>query len=355
MPWPSQGSAAAEISGIGSLGSARGDAVAPIASLTKLVTALVVLQAHPLSSFAPGPAIPLTAADVATYNADLALKQSVLKVAAGETLTERQALEGLLIPSANNIAHVLARWDAGTTAAFVAKMNAMAASLGLAHTHFAGPSGYGPASVGTALDMVRLGADALANPTIASITAMGEVNLPVAGIVINFDYALGHDGIIGIKTGSAAGGGDFIFAARKVVAGHSLTVVGAVLSQGGPSPIDTALTAGEKLATAAFAQVRSFTVLAAGVTAVRVRAPWSSSAVVGRTVRAVQYFGLTGTEAKFHTVISPAIARGPTRKVHQGERLGTVTVSVGSTTSTVAVVASGGLAGPSLRWRLTRL
>ncbi len=67
-----------------------------------------------------------------------------MPVQPGEELTERQLLNGLLVHSANNFADVLAQWDAGTMPAFVAKMNAAAAALGMAHTHYADASGLDP-------------------------------------------------------------------------------------------------------------------------------------------------------------------------------------------------------------------
>src|ERR1022692_2129589 len=83
----------------------------------------------------------MTAADHAAWIRDVEEGDSSLEVVAGERLTERQLLEGLMIPSACNIADYLARWDAGSVAAFVRKMNATATALGLRHTHYADASG----------------------------------------------------------------------------------------------------------------------------------------------------------------------------------------------------------------------
>ena len=129
------------------LGAHGGSAPVPIASLAKIMTAYVVLRDHPLPAGGSGPAITVTAADAAAYASDQRQGQSVVKVAAGEKLTERQALEAMLIPSGNNIASMLARWDAGSEGAFVAKMNARARSLGLRSTRYADASGADPATV----------------------------------------------------------------------------------------------------------------------------------------------------------------------------------------------------------------
>jgi D-alanyl-D-alanine carboxypeptidase (penicillin-binding protein 5/6) len=356
LPWPSRGAAAVELRGGGAFGAVHGTLVTPLASVTKLMTALVVLKRHPLASGASGPTLTVTAADAALYRADRASGQSVLKVRPGEQLSELQALEGLLVPSANNIAVLLARWDAGSVARFVEEMNAMAATLALKHTHFVEPSGLAPGNAGTAIDMMHLGLDALANPTIATIVGFGEVSLPVAGIVLNYDYDVGHHGIIGIKTGSSsAAGGTFVFAARRSIDGRPVTVVGAVLKQEGPSVLAAALAAGERLANAALNAVGSFSVVRAGQTVLRVSAPWGSRPVLGTAARAVSYFGVPGTTAVIRTVLSPVLTGGRVRSLTAGERLATLEVTVGGHTTSVPVVASRGLGAPTLRYRLTRL
>src|SRR4029077_6125143 len=88
----------------------------------------------------PGPVIAVAAADAAAYARGQRQGQSAVRVAAGEKLTGRQALEAMLIPSGNNIASLLARWDAGSEAAFAAKMKTRARQLGLGGTRHAAAS-----------------------------------------------------------------------------------------------------------------------------------------------------------------------------------------------------------------------
>src|SRR5207244_12936930 len=97
-----------------------------IASLAKVMTAYLVLRDHPLRLGQDGPAITLTDADVADTDRRRRQRESVVSIAAGEQLTERQALQALLLPAANNIAAVLARWHAGAVARFVVRMKAVA-------------------------------------------------------------------------------------------------------------------------------------------------------------------------------------------------------------------------------------
>ena len=168
------------------------------------MTAYLVLRDHPLRLGEDGPTITLTDADVADTDRRRRQRESVVSVAAGEQLTERQALQALLLPSANNIAAVLARWDAGSADRFVARMNAAARSLGMTHTRYTDPSGYDDATVSTAADQVRIVDRAMRLPVFASIVATPSATLPVAGTVHNTNTLLGHNGFVGVKTGSTA-------------------------------------------------------------------------------------------------------------------------------------------------------
>jgi serine-type D-Ala-D-Ala carboxypeptidase (penicillin-binding protein 5/6) len=178
--------------------------------------------------------------------------QSVVKVAAAEKLTERQALEALLIPSGNNIASLLARWDAGSEAAFAAKMNTRARQLGLRSTRYADASGADPATVSTAAGQFRLTVAALQIPAFPQIVALPQVTLPVAGVAYNVNAGLGHDGITGVKTGSSSqAGGCLAFAAIRTVAGSPVTIVGVVLgvraTAARPSELGGVISAAENL------------------------------------------------------------------------------------------------------------
>ncbi len=161
---------------------------AAIASVAKVMTAYLVLRDHPLRLGEDGPTITLTDADVADTDRRRGQQESVVSVAAGEQLTERQALQALLLPSANNIAAVLARWDAGSEDRFVARMNAAARSLGMTHTRYTDPSGYDDATVSTAADQVRIVDRAMRLPVFASIVATPSATLPVAGTVHNTEH-----------------------------------------------------------------------------------------------------------------------------------------------------------------------
>jgi D-alanyl-D-alanine carboxypeptidase (penicillin-binding protein 5/6) len=246
--WPADGQAAFVQTGQSEVQAGPNQHPAPIASVAKVMTAYLVLRDHPLEPGRDGPTITLTAADVADTHRRRRQQESVVSIAAGERLTERQALQALLLPSANNIAAVLARWDAGSLDRFVDRMNATARSLGMNQTRYTDPSGYDDATVSTAADQVRIVDRAMGLPVFASIVATPSATLPVAGTVHNTDALLGHNGFVGVKTGSDdAAGGCFAFRAIRSLDGKQTTITGVVLGQPGRDRIAAGLSAAEAL------------------------------------------------------------------------------------------------------------
>lgn len=351
LPWPSQGEATVGVLGVGSLGSYGPNTPTAVASIAKVMTAYVILTTHPLTATSSGPTIAITPSDVVAYQRERAQQDSVLAVAAGEVLTERQALEGMLIPSGDNIAQLLARWDAGSTAAFVGRMNAAAARLGLRHSHFAGPSGLNSATVSTPGDLVRLGAAALRLPAFAAIVAKPQVVLPVAGLAFNVNSLVGHQGVVGIKTGSTPlDGASLLFDAHRTVHGRSVTILGAVLAQQGLQPLAAALDGSLRLINAAASRVSLLTALPAGATVGVIRAPWGGAPIVLTTPYAVRVLGWPGLPVSVQVQVQPLGT-----SVLAGQKVGTAVVTVGAQVVTLPLVAAHALGGPSLRWRLLRL
>ena len=352
LPWPSSGEAAVALPGFGLLGSSGPARAVPIASLAKVMTALVVLQDHPLSPGEGGPLVSITAADQAIYQAENAVGDSVTPVAAGERFSELQLLETLLIPSADNVAPVLARWDAGSDAAFVARMNTLAARLGLTATHYADENGLSPSTVGTALDQLKLAEAGAANPVLMSIVGQPALTLPDGTTLSNYDTLLGRNGVIGIKTGSTtAAGGCFMLAAHGVVNGRQVLVLGVVLGQHSSPLIGAALKASQALIRPALAAVRVFTLVPAGTTVAEVVSPWASPVAV-KTTRAITVEALPGMTAH----LSVKLTRGPHPAVSRaGSAVAAVTASVGAQSETVPAATVAAVPAVPIKWRLERL
>jgi len=128
----------------------------PIASITKLMTALVVTDAgQPLDE-----RIEITKADVAHT------KGVYSRLPAGAKLTRGELMHLALMSSENRAAHALGRTYPGGLTAFVRAMNAKAKALGMTRSHFADPSGLSPENVASPRDLVKLVLAAAKNPVI---------------------------------------------------------------------------------------------------------------------------------------------------------------------------------------------
>jgi D-alanyl-D-alanine carboxypeptidase (penicillin-binding protein 5/6) len=143
LPWPANAQAALGAQDYGVLETHNTATPVPIASVAKVITALAILQKKPLALGAQGPTLTLDATDVASYNSYVAQGGSNTKVAEGETISEYQALQALLIPSSNNMADSLVRWAFGSPSAYVTYADQMLKGGGLTKTVVGDSSGFG--------------------------------------------------------------------------------------------------------------------------------------------------------------------------------------------------------------------
>jgi D-alanyl-D-alanine carboxypeptidase (penicillin-binding protein 5/6) len=245
--WPLRGQGA-YVLGSGRPAGSPDEQPVPIASVAKVMTAYVVLQHYPLRAADRGPRFVVDQRDVVDTERRRHEGQSVVEVRAGEQLTEREALVAILLPSANNIAVLVARQVSGSVASFVAEMNRTARALGMSHTTYTDPSGYDDGTVSTALDQLRLARLVAEDETLAAIMATRSYWLPVAGEVTNTNALLGHDGFVGMKTGSdEAAGGCFMFQSERHTESGTRSLIGVVLGQRGDDLIAAGLYAAKQL------------------------------------------------------------------------------------------------------------
>ena len=232
FPWPSQGQAAVAIPALGYAEQSGPELPVPVASLAKMATAVVVLRDHPMPMGSSGPSILITGDEASQFGVDLANNETTIPLQAGESITELQLLQALMVASANDAAYTLAEWDAGSQAAFVAKMNGLATSVGAVNSHFVDSSGFDPQSVSTAADMLRIAATGMAIPAFAWVVDEPAATVPMAGVITNVVALIGTNGIVGVKSGyTSQAAGCMVLAARRTVGGHSLLVLAAVLGQ----------------------------------------------------------------------------------------------------------------------------
>ncbi|WP_406225963.1 serine hydrolase [Streptomyces albidoflavus] len=241
MPWPTEGQATVTVDGIGSLGSYGEQKPIPIGSVAKVMTAYTILREHPVKKGTEGERLTIDAKAQQDY--ENAGQESTVKVTEGQKISVKEAIEAIMLPSANNIARQLARWDSdGDEAAFVEKMNKYAAELGMENTTYTDPSGLKETTVSSAEDQVKLGKAVMEFETFSSVVRLPNYESTTSGQrEKNYNFLVPMYGVVGIKTGSTTkAGGNLLFAAEKVVDGEKQLIIGAVFGQHAPPILDTA-------------------------------------------------------------------------------------------------------------------
>lgn len=240
MPWPEEGQGAVEVEGVGSIGGYGKQKSAPIASVAKVMTAYVILKQHPIAGKETGPEIEV---DKKAGEDAGRLDESNAPIKEGQKYTERQMLQLLMIPSGNNTARLLARWDAKSEKAFVAKMNAAAKDLGMNDSTYTDPSGLEASTKSTPADQIKLAEAVMKNDVFREIVNMPQADIPGVGKTIyNNNNILLQPGVSGIKTGSSTpAGGNLVWAADTIIDGKSRRVIGAVMGAEADGTLDNKL------------------------------------------------------------------------------------------------------------------
>ncbi|MFE0035743.1 hypothetical protein [Streptomyces sp. NPDC059015] len=353
LPWPAKGQAYMAASGLGTLGSSGEQKPVPIASVTKSMTAYVILKNHPLKPGEPGPMIEIDAKGEAEGQLDKTDNESTLNtVKKGDKISLRDALAAIMIPSANNIARQLARWDSGSEKAFVEKMNAAADELGMKNTTYTDPSGLDATTVSTAEDQVKLGLKLVEVKALMDITKLPEWTDPSGKTWRNYNELPPYDGALGIKTGSTTkAGGNLLFAAHKMVGDTDQLIVGAVLAQYDTPILGTAIKASRELMLATQDALKNATIVKKGqvVGVVEDGLGGSVPLVATKDVKAVGWSGLT---VKLELTNGGKV---PPHEAAAGTVVGSLTVGEGASQVTVPVALQEALAEPGFGARLTRL
>ncbi|MEU0674828.1 D-alanyl-D-alanine carboxypeptidase [Streptomyces sp. NPDC006172] len=352
LPWPGEGQGSMDVTGIGTMSGFGDQKPVAIGSVAKAMTAYVVLKDHTLKSGAEGPAITVDAIAEKEGGYDVSGGESTLNtVKTGDKLTLRQALSAVMIPSANNIARLLARWDAGNEAAFIAKMNATAKQLGMTNTTYTDASGLKETTVSTAADQVKLGNELVKIPALVEITKLPKWFDPTGKEWRNYNTLVPYDNAIGLKTGSTSkAGGNLLFAATKEVGGKTVTLVGAVLGQHTSPIIDTVNAVSKTALLAAQDAMTSAKILKKGdvVGYVDDKMGRHTPVVATEDVSAVGWAGLT-VKLSFAPGEVPHTAKA-------GTQVGTLTVGDGvSGAVKVPVALKSELAEPGFLDKLTRV
>ncbi|WP_405860651.1 D-alanyl-D-alanine carboxypeptidase [Streptomyces sp. NBC_01515] len=351
LPWPSEGQGWMDVNGIGTMGDFGKQTPVAIGSVAKAMTAYIVLKDHPLKAGTEGEKITVDATAEKEGGYDKDGESTLNTVKAGDILTEKQALSAIMIPSANNIARLLARWDAGSEAAFIKKMNDTAKSLGMTNTTYTDASGLKETTVSSAEDQVKLGNQLVKIQALMDITKLPSWVDPSGHKWTNYNRLVPYNNSLGIKTGTTtAAGGNLLFAATKEVGGETAVVVGAILGQHTAPIIDTVNAVSKTAMLAAQDAMTSAKILKKGTVVGYVddQLGGHTPVVVTKDVAAVGWAGLK-VKLSFAADAVPHTAKA-------GTKVGTLTVGDGSSGAVkVPVALQKDLAEPALTSKLTRL
>lgn len=322
-----------------------GDDPRPIASITKLVTALVVLDAYPIADGDRGPTLTFDRDDHALYDAYFVRDATIAPMPIGSSLSLRDALATMLIPSASNYAEAIAVWAFGSVSGFRAAADRWLVANGLERTNIVEPSGLDPRNTSTPSDLIALGRIAAADPTVAAIAATPSLNLPGPGRLANTNGLLGQSGITGLKTGTLDDSGANLLYTASVDVGlpEPLSVVGVALggsSKGGVA--DSVLGVLRRLADG----FHDTSVAQHGQEIGVYTTAWGSS------VRVVLEKGASLRTWSDTPITVDGDVRVP-RDWIDGEVLGQITWTAGPESVTVPVVLDGDIEPPTEWWRLT--
>jgi D-alanyl-D-alanine carboxypeptidase (penicillin-binding protein 5/6) len=224
----------------------------------------------------------------------------------------------------------------------------------MASTHYADAAGLDPATVSTPGDQLQLAQVALTNPVLASIVRQPEMTLPGGQVVENYNSLVGHDGVVGVKTGSSTdAGGSLVLAADTTVAGRPVQILSVVLGQPGPSPLGalgTAISAGQRLLDAARSAISLVTVRPTTRAAAYLDRPWGA-AIPASAAHPLSVLAWPGLSVRLQF----KAREGHRQRWRSGSEVGVLGASLGSQHSSVAVRTTSAANGPSLAWRLGRL
>jgi D-alanyl-D-alanine carboxypeptidase (penicillin-binding protein 5/6) len=217
ISWANSGNQVIGVVGYPLVNETSNQSSSPTASTIKLLLALLILNKHPLILGQQGPLITITDTDQINYLTELNNDESVVKVISGEKISEYQALQALLIASANNFAGILANWSFGSVNQYLVVANSYAKQLGMNSTIITDPSGYLTSTLSTPNDLALLGENSIQNPIISQIVSEYTATIPVAGLIKNYNLDLMNPSlrINGIKTGNTtSGGGIYIYSSN---------------------------------------------------------------------------------------------------------------------------------------------
>lgn len=344
LAWPSSGQAAIGTLADGFLVGKSTDKQQPIASITKVITALAVLDKLPLELGQTGPSFTIEQVDIDIYRSYIAKYGSVMPINLGQKITELDALYGMMLPSGNNIADGLANWVFGGMDEYLVYANSMLSRYGLEDTVVADASGFDPGSQSTPSDLIKLGQIALRHPVLSKIVSTHTYNVPGSGLIRNTNFLLSTSSdVVGIKTGNTDEAGSCLLFAYKFGDMESEIFIGVVLGQ--PNYYGMFSTA-QGLKESAMPYFKTSEVLAAGTVVGSISTAWGSTVDIV-TAETLKVYGWVGHDYKPEVILEQ-----PGMPIVKGQVLGKAIIAGHGETK---VIARDGVDNPGFLWRMSNL
>lgn len=349
IEWPK-----AEQSSIGFLNSeyleSNGDQLpAPIASVAKLITALVVLEKKPLNPGEQGSTITLSAKDEELFKKYQANDGSVVPTAAGEKITEYQVLQAMMLPSSNNLSDSLAIWAYGSLEDYANAANSYLKRNGLTETKVGtDASGLNPSTKSTSKDLIKLGKLAMKNLVLKEIVSQPTATgIPLTNGVKNVNYLLGKNGIVGIKTGNSdEAGGAFLSASIISPNQKPITIITAVAKA---DNLYSALQGSLGLIKSAQGSFKPFTVVKKDQIVGKYNVPWGGE-VKAKAQKNLTIYSYQKIQPEYGIFLEPIKPNSIS-----GYKAGEIVLkkSFQNDQQTVPIKIDSSVPNPSLKWRLT--
>lgn len=341
IKWPQAGQAAFGDLHEGLLASAGHERQQPIASITKVITVLVVLDEKPLELGEQGETYTIGQADIKLYHDYVAKLGSVMPINFGQQLTQYQMIQALMLPSANNIADTLAIWTYGSMDAYLQAANQYLQAHGYEHTKVADASGFSPGSMSTPSDLVRLGQAALSNPVLAEIINQRQAEIPGTGLIRNTNFLMRDKSAVGIKTGTTDEAGYCLLFALKHGPDDNV-MIGAVLGQPTWNQLYTEV---DNLRDQIVANYKPIVLAPAGTAVGSYQTPWGQSAEAV-TLDPISVYGWAGSSYSLEVYLDDVEA-----PLASGSAVGNAWASVDKSAET-KVILKPGIDKPSLGWKV---
>lgn len=336
----------AAMTGTNSLITATGGNEArPIASITKLVTALAILERHPLERGEAGPTITFSRADADLYDYYYVKQASIYSMKRGSSMSLRDALEVILVVSATNYADAVSTWAFGSSFGFRSATRGWLDSHGLTGTTIVEPTGLDPRNTSTPTDLLEIGRLALANPVVAEIVGFSSLRIASGNGSPNTNTLVGVDGITGIKIGTLEQAGACLLFSSTLDVGlaEPIAVIGVILGGDNHYQVNSATRALLSSIRAGFHEVP---VVSVGQVLGSYTTEWGEVAELV-AVRDESIFTWSD-QAVTSTVTAKPLSSGSI-----GETVGEVTFRAGERTVVVPLELSSTIDGPDGWWRVT--